>query len=112
MELIYQNGRMTATEVQAGLPDNLANSGVRTLLSILERKGWLLHDETGSKYVYYAARSHEEAAKSALRGVLQTFYSGSLGSMVTTLLSDRELRLSPSDIEEIKELISKSEATQ
>ena len=112
MELIYRNGRMTAAEIQAGLPDKLANSGVRTLLTILEKKGWLLHDEAGAKYVYYAAEAHEQAAKSALHGVLQTFYNGSLGSLVTTLLSDREVKLSPSDIEEIKELISKAEANQ
>ncbi len=112
MELIYRNGRMTAVEIQESLPDKLANSGVRTLLSILEKKGWLRHDEEGSKFVYYAAKPHGEAAKSALHGLLQTFYNGSLGNLVTTLLNDRELRLSPSDIEEIKELISKAEANK
>lgn len=112
MELIYRQGRMTAAEIQGGLPDRLANSGVRTLLTILERKGWLLHDEAGSKYVYYAAKPREEAAKSAVRGLLQTFYDGSLASLVTTLLSDEEAKLSPSDIEEIKELIAKAEAEQ
>src|ERR1700689_294432 len=95
MELIYQNGRMSATEIQEGLPDNLANSGVRTLLTILEKKGWLLHDEARSKYVYYPAKPREEAAKSALHGLLQTFYNGSLGSLVTTLLNDQEVKLSP-----------------
>jgi len=49
MELVYRNGRMTAVEIQEGLPDNLANSSVRTLLTILERKGWLKHDEAGAK---------------------------------------------------------------
>jgi predicted transcriptional regulator len=112
MELIYRNGRMSATEIQSSLPGNLANSGVRTLLTILEKKGWLLHDEAGAKYVYYAAKPREDAAKSALLGLLQTFYDGSLGSLVATLVNDRELKLSPGEIEEIKVLISKAEAEQ
>ena len=110
MELVYRNGRMTAVEIQEGLPDNLANSSVRTLLTILERKGWLKHDEAGAKYVYFAAKEREDEAKSALQGLLQTFYNGSLGSLVATLVSDRETRLTPEEIEEIKELIAKSEA--
>jgi predicted transcriptional regulator len=114
MELIYRHGRMTAAEIQEGLPDKLANSGVRTLLSILERKGWLLHEEAGSKskYVYFPAKPSEEAAKSAFQELLQTFYNGSLRGLVTTLLNDREVRLSPTDIEEIKELIAKAEAAE
>jgi len=99
MELIYRNGRMTAVDIQEGLPDRLANSGVRTLLSILERKGWLLHDEAGAKFVYHAAKPREEAAKSALHGLLHTFYDGSLGSLVATLVNDQEVRLSHNDIE-------------
>ena len=112
MELIYRNDRMSAAEIQSGLPGNLANSGVRTLLTILEKKGWLLHDEAGSKFVYYAAKPREEAAKSALQGLLQTFYNGSLGSLVATLVNDREVQLTSTDIEEIKELIAKAEAEQ
>ncbi len=110
MEMVYRNGRMTAVEIQDGLSGNLANSSVRTLLTILERKGWLRHDEAGAKYVYYAAKEREDEAKSALHGLLQTFYNGSLGSLVATLVSDRETRLTPEEIEEIKELIAKSEA--
>ncbi len=109
MELIYRHGRMTAAEIQAQLTGELANSSVRTLLTILEKKGWLLHDEAGVKYVYYAARPHDEAAKSAFRGLLNTFYNGSLGSLVATLVNDREVKLTQQDIAEIKELISKAE---
>jgi BlaI family transcriptional regulator, penicillinase repressor len=110
MELVYRQGAMTAVEIQSSLPDKLANSGVRTLLTILERKGWLVHEEVGAKYVYHPAKPREEAARSALQGLVQTFYNGSLGGLVVTLLNDREVDLSPTDIEEIKGLISKAEA--
>jgi BlaI family transcriptional regulator, penicillinase repressor len=110
MDLVYRQGKMTAGEIQLALPGEPANSSVRTFLSILERKGWLLHEEDGAKYVYFPAKPHEEAAKSALHGLLQTFYNGSLGGLVATLVNDREVKLSQTDIDEIKALISKAEA--
>lgn len=43
MEIVYRDGRATATDVLQGLPDPPSYSAVRALLSVLENKGHLKH---------------------------------------------------------------------
>lgn len=52
MDLMYAAHRATASEIQKRMPDELSYSTVRTLLRILENKGYLRHAEEGLRYVY------------------------------------------------------------
>ncbi|RYG28433.1 BlaI/MecI/CopY family transcriptional regulator, partial [bacterium] len=45
MDVVYARGRAAAGEIEAELPDRPSNSTVRTLLKVLEEKGWLLRVE-------------------------------------------------------------------
>src|SRR5438132_13411722 len=56
MEVIYAQGRATASEVVAGLPDPPTRTAVRTLLRILEEKGHLRHRAVGREFVYRPTR--------------------------------------------------------
>ena len=51
MDVIYERGRATVTEVLADLPDPPTYSAVRGMLGKLERKGFLKHEEDGPRYV-------------------------------------------------------------
>src|SRR5271165_6632914 len=93
MDIVYQRGQVTATDVMAALPDTLSNSAVRTHLRLLEGKGQLRHIEAEGKYVYLPTHPHESAAQSALMQLLTTFFDGSVEKVMATLLSVKQTDL-------------------
>jgi BlaI family transcriptional regulator, penicillinase repressor len=94
MEILYARGEASVAEIHAALSDPDGNgpsyNSVRKLLSILEEKGHLTHREAGRQYIYAPARSPKTAARSALRGLLGTFFGGSPRELMATLLEALE----------------------
>ena len=106
MDIVYQQGRVAAADVRAALPDPPSYSSVRALLTILETKGHLKHIKDGPRYVYLPIRPRANAAKTALRSVMQTFFGGSIEQTVATLLSVSDTPLSPEQLSRLSALIS------
>ena len=52
LEILYQRGKASATEVLEAMEDAPSNSAVRTLLRVLEEKGHVKRRAEGLKYVY------------------------------------------------------------
>ena len=112
LEILYSQGQATATEVQAALPDPPTYSAVRSILRILEQKGYVRHEEQGKRYVYLPTQPHQTAARSALRQVLQTFFGGSLESAVRTFLSDEATEVDEAELERLAELIEQAKSQE
>src|SRR5438552_1269630 len=93
MDVIYRLGRASAAQVCRQLPDPPSYSAVRTLLTILERKGQLKHVVHGPRYVYLPTRSRHSVGRAALRQLLDTFFEGSLANAVAAHLSDPDAKL-------------------
>jgi predicted transcriptional regulator len=108
MDLVYAAQRATASEIQRQLPDDLSSSTVRTLLRILESKGYLRHGEEGLRYVYEPAVPRETARKSALQRILRTFFDGSAQQAVAALLDPKAFHLSETELDELSALIEKA----
>ena len=77
IDILYSQGRATAAEVQAALPEPPSYSAVRAMLRILEEKGHVRHEQDGPRYVYLPTVGRDNAKKSAMRHMLQTFFDGS-----------------------------------
>lgn len=107
MEVLYQRERATANELMALLPGDPSNSTVRTLLRILEEKKEVKKIEEDGRYVYFAAYPREKAAKNALSGIVDTFFRGSVSSVVATLLNDKG-KLSEEELDHLQTLIDKA----
>jgi BlaI family transcriptional regulator, penicillinase repressor len=105
MEIIYRRGEATAAEVHAELVDPPSKTAVRTLLRILEEKGHLKHKQLGLAFVYVPSRPRELAARSAFRGVLDTFFEGSLEKAVAAHLGEATGRLSSDELDRLAEVI-------
>src|ERR687892_1753081 len=88
VDILYSQGRATAAEVQAALPDPPSYSAVRAMLRILEEKGHVRHEQDGPRYVYVPTVTRDRAKRSALRHVLQTFFDGSTEQAITALLDE------------------------
>jgi BlaI family penicillinase repressor len=110
MDIVYARGAVTAAEVQAALPKAPSYSATRTLLRILEEKGHLKHREEGPRYVYVPVQSRNDASRSALKRVVQTFFEGSRASAVAALVDPQAGRMTPAEIKRIETIIRQAKA--
>ena len=108
MDVLYRLGRGTVGEVVAALPDKPNYSTVRAQLRVLEQKGHLRHEDDGQRYVYSPGVPREEARKSALRHVVETFFGGSTEQVVTALLGGEAAKLSAEELDRIAQRIEES----
>jgi predicted transcriptional regulator len=108
MEAIWARGSATATEVMISLSAPPSRTAVRTLLTILERKGHLKHRRSGREFVYSPVKPRAQVAKSALRRLLRTFFEGSIERAVAARLADRSEPLSPDEMGRIIRMVEQA----
>jgi predicted transcriptional regulator len=111
VDILYAQGQATAAEVQAALPDPPSYSAVRAMLRILEEKGHVRHQQDGPRYVYLPTVARENAKKSALRHMLQTFFDGSAEEAISALLDDQSARLSDAELDRLARMIQQARRT-
>src|SRR5262245_36470759 len=100
--------RASAEDIRAHLTRPPSYSAVRAMLVRLEQRGYLKHHTEGLRYVYSAPTSPHSARRAALRPYLKTFFGGSVGRMMTTLLrqeawTDEELEALRLEIERVRQ---------
>jgi predicted transcriptional regulator len=108
MDVLFRLGRATAEEVMHELPGKRSYSTVRTQLRVLERKGFVVHEERGRQFVYSPAVARRTARKSALRHVVDTFFDGSVEKVVGALLGGEGTRVSDQELDRIVDLVTKA----
>lgn len=107
MDVIFRRGQATAAQVREEIPEAPSYSAVRALLRLLEEKGHLQHGQDGPRYVYRATAMREDAARSAARRLLDTFFDGSVGNAVSTLFDVGD-DLSREDLERLASLVERA----
>jgi predicted transcriptional regulator len=108
MEIVYARGRATANDVVAAMQDPPTRTTVRTLLRILEEKGHLSHALEGREFVYAPTKAPTQVGKSALKTVLNSFFSNSLPKAVAAYLADPKTVLSEKEAAELMDLIDQA----
>ena len=108
MEILYQRGKASASDVREAMPDAPSYSAVRAMLRVLEEKGHVKHVEEGLKYVYVPVVAREKAKKSAVKHVLDTFFAGSPEQIVAALLDVSAEKLTRAELDRMAELIEKA----
>src|SRR5689334_16432809 len=108
MDILYRRGRATAGEVMKDLSGKPHYSTVRTQLRVLERKGYVRHEEAGLRYVYLPAVPRHAARKSALRHLVDTFFDGSAEKVVGALLGGEGARVTEEELARIADLVAKA----
>ena len=109
MEIVWEQGEATAQSVQETLFSmrQLADSTVRTMLQILERKGYLAHRAEGRTYVYRPVIDQEEATRKMIQHLADRVSGGSMNVLVKRIL---ELgKISEEELEEAKRRIEREE---
>ena len=79
--------RASSEEIRARLANPPSSSAVRAMLTRLEAKGAIRHEEEGLRYVYSATTSPVAARRAALQEYVRVFFAGSREELMTTLLT-------------------------
>jgi predicted transcriptional regulator len=108
MDILYQRGRASASEIHEALPDRPSYSAVRAKLRVLEEKGHVRHEEQALRYVYLPTVARDTARRSALRHMVSTFFEGSVEETVAALLGLSAANLSKKDLDRISNLIDEA----
>lgn len=108
MDILFARGRATGQEIQGGLPDQPNYSSVRTILRVLERKGYVRHSEEGLRYVYEPTVPREAARTSALQRIIRTFFDGSAKEAVAALLDPSAFHLSEEELKELARIVDRA----
>jgi predicted transcriptional regulator len=108
MDILYRQGRASASEVRQSMADAPSYSAVRAMLRVLEEKGHVKHVEAGLKYVYLPTVTQEKAKRSAVKHLLDTFFQGAPDQIVATLLDVSSTRLTGGELERMAAMIEKA----
>ena len=108
MDVVYARGQVTVGQVQGEMADPPSYTSVRALMRILEEKGHLKHKRRGVRYLYAPTRARGQAAKAAMRNLLQTFFDGSAEKAVATLLGVADSKLTKAEFDRLHVLIDKA----
>jgi predicted transcriptional regulator len=98
MDVLYQLGQATVSEVEEALTEPATYSAVRATLRVLEEKGHVEHRQDGPRYLYLPTVPQDKAKTAALSHVVGTFFNGSAEAAVMALLQMADTKLSKSDV--------------
>lgn len=99
MDRLWELGTATAEQIRTLLPDEPHDSTVRTLLRILEEKGFVSHQRDGRSFTYQPVIHREKVQRKTLGNVIRQFFSGSPQDLVLRLIEDEQL--TAADLQEL-----------
>lgn len=108
MNRLWDQPPMTIMELTTALRDDTGwtKNTVITMLSRLEAKGAVRHEEGVRAKQYYPCLVREDAAQAETESFLGKVYGGSLGLMMSALVDSR--RLTEADIAELSAILEKA----
>lgn len=106
MDALYALERASAAQIHEAMADPPSYTAVRTLLTILEKKGHVRHESDGVRYVYRPVAAREDAGKSAIQTLKKTFFDDSAEQLVAALLTQEDIP--PDELDRLAELIDRA----
>lgn len=109
MNCLWEQSSRTITELTAALrPDTgWSKNTVITMLSRLEAKGAVRHQEGERAKRYFPVMDRRDAAQAETENFLGKVYGGSLGLMMSAMVESR--RLTEDDIAELSAILERAE---
>jgi predicted transcriptional regulator len=108
MDIIFRLKEASVADILKYLPDNPAYNSIRVILTILEKKGHLIHKQEGQRYIYMPKEKPEKARQFALKHLVKTFFEGSSSKVLTTLLDMSAAELSEAQLDELSQMIEQT----
>lgn|SRR5690349_13710177 len=108
MDAVFRRGQATAAEVHADLPEPPSYSTVRSMLKLLEQKGFLQHEWDGPRHVFRPTGDRATLRRSVARHVLQTFFDNSMETAVAAMLGSSSRLPTRDELDRLSELIDRA----
>ena len=110
MDIVFTRGEASVADVVERMPDQPGYNTVRNTMAILERKGHLRHRLEGQRYLYAPASPVDDAKRSAVHHLLDTFFNGSPSQAVLALLGSSHQSLTKADLDDIAAFVERARA--
>ncbi|MFN7029830.1 MAG: BlaI/MecI/CopY family transcriptional regulator [Sphingopyxis sp.] len=107
VDILYERGASTVTEIGKALPAELSGSAIRAMLKRLEAKGFVVREASDRGFLYAPSVEEKTASKSALTQVVRVFFNGSATSAAAALLGMQD-KMSAGDLDELEKLIAEA----
>lgn len=108
MQILWQKEKGFVNDILESFPQpKPAYNTVSTIVRILEKKGFVSHRAFGKSHEYYPIVSKSEYTSGLMTNVLNSFFGGSVGNMVSFLSHDKGITVSEAD--EIIKMLQKKE---
>jgi len=106
MQIIWRMEKAFAKEVREALPDPKPHiNTVATTLQRLAGKGYLMFEDFGTTYRYWAAISKTEYTRKFVKPILNSLFGNSIKNAVAFFAEEEEISLA--DLKEIMDMIEK-----
>src|SRR5215475_14253126 len=107
MDALYKLGKASAADIRDEIADPPSTTAIRTLLTILEKKGHVRHESDGVRYIYAPRVAREQMGQRALDSLLKTFFDDSVEQAVAAMLTRRDANIPRDDLDRLARLIEK-----
>jgi len=91
MQVLWELGPCTVSEVQPKLRAGFAYTTVQTMLNVLLRKGKVARSQEGRAYRYRPVVSRAGATGSALSDMVKRMFGGSTEALVMAMVDTRQM---------------------
>lgn len=112
MQILWTIEKGTVQDILKEFTDNKpARTTIATVLSILESKDFVDHNNEGRVNIYRPLVSKEEYSKKQLFGFVKNYFDGSFSSMVSFFAKETNLSISEMDkiLEETKKALAEEQ---
>jgi len=109
MHIVWEHEPVSTEDIQQHLAAHgrdYTDGGIRRILSILMKKGFLRRTKQGRAFLYVSRVKHDEAADSMLGNIRERVFRGSIASMVSALLKSD---ISSDELAVVKKLVEDAE---
>jgi BlaI family penicillinase repressor len=107
MQVLWEMGPCTVSEVQPKLKAELAYTTVQTMLNVLLRKGKVRRVQEGRAFRYRPTVSRERANGSALHDMVKRMFGGSSEALLMAMVDARQI--SAEELERVAKRLAAAE---
>jgi predicted transcriptional regulator len=91
MQVLWEEGACTVSDVQPKLKGDLAYTTVQTMLNVLLKKEKVTREPDGRAFRYRAAVSRDRATGGALKDMVKRMFGGSPEALLMALVDTRQI---------------------
>ena len=108
MHVVWDQKEATVAQVRERLRQRrpIARNTVQTMMTRLEKRGWLRHRTAGNTFVYSAVTDRTTALRKMVSSLVDTAFKGSAENLVMALLDTRGV--SQTEAERIRKMIDRT----